>query len=222
MNIPYRCATRRAFTLVELLSVIAIVGILSTILMVAIGRIRSQANKTECANNLRQIGMLIQLYTQDNNGRLPGPLRGGQDARYDYGKKNTEQLIHYLADYTTFTTTNEEPPRAQMFLCPAFVNEISETNARCYEVRISKLEMTNGQEEAPFGYPSGNAEDAADPPKILSRIADPSRQWMIQDLDQIGTPGYRGSPLAPVEPVHGNVRNTLFFDGHVEALEVTQ
>jgi len=61
----------RAFTLVELLVVMAIIGILAGLLMPALGRAKAKAHNTVCANNLRQLGLAVRLYADDNNERLP-------------------------------------------------------------------------------------------------------------------------------------------------------
>src|SRR5579862_3783970 len=60
-----------AFTLVELLVVIAIIGILAAMLMPALSSVRQKANDAACLSNLRQIGVALRLYVQDNNQRLP-------------------------------------------------------------------------------------------------------------------------------------------------------
>jgi prepilin-type N-terminal cleavage/methylation domain-containing protein/prepilin-type processing-associated H-X9-DG protein len=60
-----------AFTLIELLVVIAIIGILAALLMPAFGRAKEAARGTACLSNLRQIGLGLQLYVQDNNNRMP-------------------------------------------------------------------------------------------------------------------------------------------------------
>ena len=63
---------RRAFTLVELLVVIAIIGILAAMLAVGLNTVRRFALQTTCVNNLKQIGMALSMYLQDDdNGILP-------------------------------------------------------------------------------------------------------------------------------------------------------
>lgn len=65
-----RC-TPAAFTLIELLVVIAIIGVLAALLMPAFGRAKESARGIDCLNNLRQIGIALQLYVQENNNRMP-------------------------------------------------------------------------------------------------------------------------------------------------------
>jgi len=56
---------RRAFTLIEILVVLAIIGILAAILFPVFARAREKARSVSCASNLKQIGLGIVLYTQD-------------------------------------------------------------------------------------------------------------------------------------------------------------
>ena len=62
---------REGFTLVELLSVIAIIAILAALLFPALNRASARANTTRCLSNIRQWGAAATLYLSDNDGYYP-------------------------------------------------------------------------------------------------------------------------------------------------------
>jgi prepilin-type N-terminal cleavage/methylation domain-containing protein/prepilin-type processing-associated H-X9-DG protein len=99
---------RAAFTLIELLLVITIIAILASLLMPAIGSIKSRADSIACSSNLRTIGAAVQLYLQDHNQNFPSINPATGPSVYPPGYP-TQTLVQAFGQYGVTQQTLQCP-----------------------------------------------------------------------------------------------------------------
>lgn len=123
-----RVHRRSAFTIVELLVVVAIIGVLIALLLPAVQQAREAARRTECKNNLRQIGISIHLH-HDTHRRIPSGWNSDVpigEPGWGWGaqllpfmeQSNAHELIDYRLSIEDATHDFVREHTVSTFLCP--------------------------------------------------------------------------------------------------------
>jgi prepilin-type N-terminal cleavage/methylation domain-containing protein/prepilin-type processing-associated H-X9-DG protein len=111
------------FTLLELLVVIAILGLLVALAVPAVGEARVAANRGKCMANLRQIGLALQLYANDNGGEFPPTTHSTGSFRKE--KSWVFELAPYLDDVDKVRVCpSDEPKRQKRILDGGFTSYV--------------------------------------------------------------------------------------------------
>jgi prepilin-type N-terminal cleavage/methylation domain-containing protein/prepilin-type processing-associated H-X9-DG protein len=219
----------RAFTLIELLAVIAVVGVLTAIGVGAVSLVRQKAHQTRCTANLRSIGVAMMLHIGEHRNTLPGPTFTGAKGAYNRSGGSGE-LAAILAPYLDIRPLDRlvgnEREEAPMFQCPSRPIDASATSEPpVYGVQcaLNPARMPNNSGR-PMGVASDNPANVRLPVRItdLDAVGGPARVWALIEMDRQVAQRY--SPFAgwaanlPEKPAHGGGRNALYFDGHVSRL----
>lgn len=187
---------KRAFTLIELLIVIAIIAILASLLLPTLTKVKAAGRKTTCINNLNQWGKALYLYASDNDDYFP-PEGTGTSLHSEIGWYIAlpRQLGIQTYNEMAWRTNPAAPLTRTPLLCPANTNRSNGNNLFHYCLN----EHIDGT-------------GAADQRVRIASIKNPSHiVWLFDN-------GGRAA-RAQQNNVHTNLHlggaNISFVDGHV-------
>jgi prepilin-type N-terminal cleavage/methylation domain-containing protein/prepilin-type processing-associated H-X9-DG protein len=238
----YHCPThmrgskRDAFSLIELMVVIAIIGILAALLLPALNRSVARARLTQCANNVRQLGTGMQQFVSDNHFY---PLL--VDAEVDSSKRSTNYNVWAEAIEANLggADTRSAPSfRGKgVWLCPGVKTKGSQGDSfmsygyNAYGISASSNSLgLGGQHGITYSMQEGQPP-VVKPPVGASEVINPSEMMAIGDgFHGNGTEIFSGADLlwrhdsftgfrdttAP-KARHLAKANVVFCDGHVES-----
>ncbi len=206
MNSPFARRRPAAFTLIELLTVIAIIGILAAIIIATVGTVRRNAQQTRSLANLRQIGSALQLFASENKNMVPvwhdytqsTPDVPGQPALA--GRYWWEALQAYTG------------PDPAIFHSPAHVQFDGSSRARMRET------LSYGWNYAVMGRHVGDNSKDGDHSLRITDFPNPSRTLAASDGRAVDSWGFIAIDAQPDGGRYGGRVPSLFVDGHVSTV----
>lgn len=192
--------TRSGFTLVELMVVVVILGVLTTLALSSMGGLLDRSKQAECQSNLRQIGIAAMAYTADTGGLLPAQL----DAQSTWHTELAPYIQSMDNGLRLFDFVDKRPPG--VYACPS-------SEFTCRPGAYSDYGMNYFASKRHIYRTSPDPI----PQRRPGAIPDASQVMWFSDVVNCLRELSIWSPNGNLDPRHtGESVNVLFVDGHVE------
>lgn len=200
------------FTLIELLAVIAIIGILASVIFMAVRSGIVKAQKSECASHLRTIGQAFNMFVAENKGEYPRASTSDDNGNPNWTYEGGfwfNALGPYLngnAFQQALVSTGPHPQQIP-FACPAVSATEHGWGGAGIDVAINAYILPSGKRTVQR-VRAANIKN----PTSTFLVVDCSTNWAIYIPDG-NTP-----PMPAFQFPHSDQANVLFFDGHVSSV----
>jgi len=199
------------FTLIELLVVVSIIAILASMLLPAISLVRTSARQTHCANNLKQLHLLIQVYAEDWGGQLPPRYISTSDTKWADCIASEEFPTAGLQEGTPGNAR-----RFAIFNCPENKEQTWQCGSNPGNVNVSYGPNSNtslelGWDGRYFGAQQSRIQHSSELLVLMDHLSFGTEPWYEDGASTVPfTPG----SMRGVQYRHGRRANLVYADGH--------
>jgi len=145
-----------AFTLLELLSVIAVIIVLAALLLPALENVRAQAKRAQCVSRLRQIGVGFQDFAHDHNGQFPMALPASAGGTLEFAASGRRLAGEFWFSFRHFQALSSELVTPKLLICPADTREPAFTFRVLQNTNISYFVSLNATYDQPDSLLAGD------------------------------------------------------------------
>jgi type II secretory pathway pseudopilin PulG len=191
MNSTSRRLSKNGFTLVGLLVILAVIAILAALLLPALAAAKRRAQRINCVNNLKQIGLAYRIWEGDHGDKFPMSVPAA--------RSGTMEFTTGAGTYHHYQVMSNELSTPKILVCPADTRTPAANFVRLKNQNVSYFVGLDANDAHPQRFLSGdrNITGASAPENGILKLVP-------------------GGPVSWTEAIHGNQGNVGLSDGSVQ------